>query len=145
MRRAAVASLLSISCADNVQGEIRIGKVDVFAPHDCVDGTELGFDGVEMWDDEGRYAHLVRFAQEPALVFYEGGGETFRVAPLDCRRFEGTLERTPWGTRRGEIDLQCSASVGSVEGSLRFRRCGSLDDTDDDDGWDDDDWDDDDC
>jgi hypothetical protein len=140
-----LSSLLAVGgCSDNVEGEIRIGKVDVFAPFDCINGNELGFAGVEMWDEEGRLAHFVRFGGDSALIFLTPDYvEYLRVDTQSCPRFDGALRGRSWGSRRGHVSVHCIASTGrSVDGALQFRGCGSIDD---DDGWDDDDLWDDDC
>jgi hypothetical protein len=130
--------LAVVGCGNDVEGEIRIGKVDVFAPLDCINGDELGFDGIEMWDDEGRLAHFVRFESDWALVFMTPDGIEFtRVDTVGCQQFDGALRGASWGTRRGHVSVQCIADTGrSVEGSVRFRNCGCPDD----DQWDDDSW-----
>ncbi len=140
MRRLLPLLALAVAaCGVDVEGELRIGNADGdslrFAPDECSSGQPLEFFGVDMWNDEDHLLRLVHFpADGPELLFFNPGqdAEAFRIAPLDCRQFDGELKRTDteingvWAMR-GDLALDCDASNGDiVEGQLQFQNCADI-------------------
>lgn len=110
-----------------------------FEPCSCNSGEELGYFGVELWQEEtGDVLVLDHVATDgPRLAFWPGGrdwDESFPVIPDDdCREFTGELKRTDdeidkIAVMRGALELDCETAEGMrVRGRLEFDRCASLD------------------
>ena len=129
----AVGLIAVASCTAHFKSSIRIDGI-TFAPDRCRSGQALGFDGVTLYDQNGKRLDLLlghlnsnpnysRIAVPTAVLFTS---DTPGGVALSCRyemKMDYEASKIIYRNVRGVAELACLSPQHEVTGLLEFEHC----------------------
>jgi hypothetical protein len=118
-------AIVSFGCTAHLSGNLQIDGVP-FQPIHCRSGKALGFEGVELADENAARLRLARSADGTPMTVYFPPGSTIGDALGAC----STLHAVP-GTGvvdgvknlEGDATLSCLTPPHTARGTIQFKDC----------------------
>ena len=118
-------ALVSLGCAGHLAGDLKIDDVP-FHPIHCRSGKALGFEGVELGDENAARLRLAQSSDGTPMTVYFPPGSAVGDALGPC----STLNLVP-GTGAvdgiknvgGDATLSCLTPPHTARGSVQFKNC----------------------